>query len=272
MRKIALFVFALIAFFSCQKQTEWQLKNGNYDFIVVDGMLTDEAKSHIIKISRPTPNINETSEAVSNATVTLSDGDSIYTLVEQPANSGLYRTKSNFAAKSENAYTLNILAGGKTYSAKTTMATGSYFKTLRYTKNNDDNLYKITWVANAYNPQKPAMYEILIDWSAVQGYEILNAELCKAKLYYYSLPSIDVTQIFAPELEKVSFPAGTIITERKYSLTSEHASFCRALLLETSWKGGLFDSAPANLPTNLSNGAIGFFSVCSVTSVSIIVS
>ncbi len=262
----------MLSAISCQKQIEWKLKEGNYDFIVVDGMLTDETKSHIIKISKPVLNINESSEAVTDAIVTISDGDSVYTLTEQPIKSGCYSTKSNFAASSGKTYFLLIKSGEKTYSATASMAPGSYFKTLRYSKNNNDNLFKISWVANAYNPQKSAMYEILIDWSGVQGYEEVNSDICKAKLYYYTLPSIDVTQIFAPELEKVSFPAGTKITERRYSLTSENASFIRALLLETNWKGGLFDSAPANLPTNLSTGAIGFFSVCSVTSVSIIVS
>lgn len=272
MKKIILFVFVLFSILSCQKQTQWQLKEGDSDFIVVDGLLTDEAKSHIIKISRPVLNLNEPAAPVSKAVVTINDGDSTYFLNEQPINSGLYLTKSNFAAKSGKIYSLNIQTGGQTYTANASMVTGSYFKTLRYAKNNNDNLYKITWVANAYSPQKPAMYEILIDWSGVAGFETSSSDQCKAKLYYYALPTIDVTQIFAPELEKVNFPLGTIITEKKYSLTSEHASFFRALLLETSWKGGLFDSAPANLPSNLSKGAVGFFGVCSVNSVSIIVS
>jgi hypothetical protein len=272
MRIIVLLVFVLISAVSCQKQTTWQLKEGNHDFIVIDGMLTDEAKAHIVKISKPVLNINESALPVSNAIVTITDGDSTYILIEQPLSSGVYKTKNNFAAVMGKIYTLNISTEGKIYKATAAMTASSYFKTLRYSKNSNDNLYRITWVANAYSPQKPAMYEILIDWSGVSGYESLDPESCKAKLYYYTLPTLDVTQIFAPELEKVSFPIGTIITETKYSISSEHASFVRALLLETNWKGGLFDSAPSNLPTNISNGAVGFFSVCSVVSISIVVS
>ena len=30
-------------------------------------------------------------------------------------------------------------------------------------------------------------------------------------------------------------------------------------MLETEWRGGLFDSPPANVPSNVSNGALGYF-------------
>ena len=109
------------------------------------------------------------------------------------------------------------------------------------------------------------MYEILLDWSAVPGFEQQNPDSCKAVLYYYTLPTIEVSQVLAPTLEKVTFPKGTLITERRYSLTDEHAAYFRALLLETTWSGGFFNTASANVPTNLSTGALGFFGACGVT-------
>jgi len=36
------------------------------------------------------------------------------------------------------------------------------------------------------------------------------------------------------------------------------------MLLETEWRGGLFDVAHGNLETNLSQGAFGFFAVSTV--------
>ncbi|MFH0866598.1 MAG: hypothetical protein V1904_10400, partial [Bacteroidota bacterium] len=56
----------------------------------------------------------------------------------------------------------------------------------------------------------------------------------------------------------------TLITERRYSITAEHAQYIRAMLSETNWSGGLFDSAHSNVPTNMSEGAVGFFSACGV--------
>ena len=56
----------------------------------------------------------------------------------------------------------------------------------------------------------------------------------------------------------------TTIIESKYSVTPEHAGFIRSMLLETEWRGGLFDVAQGNLETNLSQGAFGFFAISTV--------
>ena len=88
-----------------------------------------------------------------------------------------------------------------------------------------------------------------------------------ARLLYYTLPTIDVSEIFAPGIQTIYFPSGTYITEKKYSITREHAEYIRALLLESKWQGGLFDTEHANLPTNMSNGAIGFFGACGVNTI-----
>jgi hypothetical protein len=39
------------------------------------------------------------------------------------------------------------------------------------------------------------------------------------------------------------------------------------MLLETQWQGALFNTIPANVPTNLSAGGAGFFTICGVYSI-----
>ena len=266
MKRTILYLFIFISFWSCEKQVEWPLQSEQSNMIIVDGMITNEMKSHEIKLTYPVKQLNETPRTVSGATVLISDEDSTYQLTEQPANSGIYKTASNFVGHVGNHYTLLINNKGKIYSAKTILLRGYVFSSLKYVKNDNNGLYHITWVANAYNAERFAMYEILLDWSMVPGYQNINPDSCKARLLYYTLPTIDVSQVFAPVIEKQYFPKGTIITENRYSLTSEHAEFIRALLSETNWEGGLFDSEHANIPTNLSDGAAGFFSACGFTS------
>jgi hypothetical protein len=70
--------------------------------------------------------------------------------------------------------------------------------------------------------------------------------------------------VFAPNSQNINFPMGTVLIQRRYSLTDEHATFIRSLLLETAWQGGLFNTASANITTNLSQGAVGFFGACGV--------
>jgi hypothetical protein len=112
------------------------------------------------------------------------------------------------------------------------------------------------------------MWEVLLDWSKVPGYQQTDSTKCKARLLFYTLSTLDVSEIFAPTVEKVSFPAGTTINEIRYSMTPEYAEFIREVLLETQWQGGLFNTIPSNVPTNLSSGGIGFFAVCGVYSIS----
>jgi len=148
------------------------------------------------------------------------------------------------------------------------MTPGFVFNPLQYTKNEGDDLFHIDYVASAFNTGLPAMWEVFLDWSKVQGFEQTDSLACQKRMLFYTLPTLDVSEIFAPEVEKISFPLGTRITQKRYALSPNHAEFIRTLLSETNWQGGLFCSTPANVLTNLSNGAIGYFGVCAVTELS----
>ncbi|HOV10658.1 MAG TPA: DUF4249 family protein [Bacteroidales bacterium] len=270
MKKTILYLL-LLGLVSCEKQVDWPVQNDGTAYVVVDGILTNEAKAHPIRLTRSVSALNMPPEAVSGAGVIVSNADSSWFLTEQPGNPGVYCTPANFSAKVGVLYTLLVSIDGSVYTAKSRMVPNTPLILARYARSASENLFRITWVANAYNAAHPAMYELLLDWSQVPGYESLDPDNCRARLFYYSLPTIDVSQVFAPEMEKVLFPAGTKIIERKYSLNPEYVEFLRALISETNWKGGLFDSAPANVPTNLSSGATGFFAACHVITDSLIV-
>jgi hypothetical protein len=271
MKKVILFIFALFSLTGCVKQIDWPSDNQPLHLIIVDGTITDERKVQTIRISFPVTQLNSTPLPVTGADVLISNEDSTWQLTENPVNSGLYLTDPTFLARLEKNYTLFIYQDNQIYSAKAYMVAGSVFNELQYIKNTDNELFHIDWVANAFSSKDPAMWEILLDWTKVPGYENLDSANCQARMLFYTFPTLDVSEIFAPEMEKTSFPAGTIINERRYSLTPEHAEFLRELMLETNWTGGLFSLANANVMTNLSSGAIGYFAVCSVTSLSITV-
>jgi hypothetical protein len=271
MKKILLYIFIALSFFSCEKKVDWPLQNQPNDMIVVDGMITDEQKQHQVKLSLPVSQLNETPQPVTGATVTISDHDSIYVLTEQPANSGIYKTDSFVHGQPGQNYTLKILYNGKEYDAQSYMLSGETFTPLIYKIVSKDGLYHITWVASAYNPENFAMWEILLDWSTVPGYTNLDPGQCKARLLYYTLPTLDVSQVLTNELEKIYFPLGTHIIEKRYTINADYAAFIRDLLSETNWQGGVFDSSHANLPTNVSGNAVGFFSACAVVSYSTVV-
>ena len=272
MKKVILFIFAFISLTGCIKKSDWAIDNQPLPVIIVDGTITDERKIQSIRINFPVTQLNENPKPVTGADILISNEDSTWQLTENPVNSGLYLTNPAFLARLGKTYSLLIYLENRIYSAKAYMVPGSVFKELQYVRNMDVNLFHIDWVASAFSSQNPAMWELLLDWSKVAGYENADPATCKARMLFYTLPTLDVSQIFAPEMEQIFFPVGTIIIERRYSITPEHAEFLRELLLETSWTGGLYSLANANVMTNLSEGAVGYFGVSSVTSLSITVS
>jgi hypothetical protein len=271
MRKLFFFTGLILLMQGCVKETSWTLKDELPAKLIVDAIITDEVKRHTIRISHPVSELNQPPKHVTGAGVLISNEDSTWQLTEDPSEAGTYVSPASFFARLKKNYTLLISVDGEIYTAKTTMTSGSVFKELKYKRNDKNNLYFVDWVANAFNSEKAAMWELLIDWSLVPGYEQYDSLETHARMLFYTLPTLDVSEVFAPLMQSIFFPVGTIITERRYSLTPEHAEFIREMLLETNWAGGLFPVAPANVGTNLSGGAFGFFGACAVTELSVIV-
>jgi hypothetical protein len=260
------FILFTLVVSGCVQKTSWNIKSQENNLIVVEGIITDTMGAQQIRITHTVTQLNEIPAPVTGAYVQITNEDSVYELTEQPVNSGIYLTRSTFIATPGKNYTLYINVNNRIFTAKTGMVRGAYFNALSFSRNAEDHMFSIDSVAKAFNPADTAMYEILLDWSHAPGYETADPSKCKVRLLYYSLPTLDVSQIFAPPLENIRFPGGTVITERRYSLTPEYAEFLRTLISETNWKGGLFSSMPANVITNLSPaGAIGFFTACSTT-------
>jgi hypothetical protein len=267
MQKLLTYLIIIVLLASCEELSEHPLQTAAHDFVVVDGMITNEIKFQTITLSKPVSQLNEKPQPVSGATILVSSEQQVFSFHEDSLRPGKYISDIQFTGIRNKTYSLLINTGSKVYSAKAILEPPvllTEFIPLQYVKNADDEMYRISKIPSNYNPANYAMFEILLDWSTAPGYETKNPDSCRAKLYYYTLPTIDVSEVFAPGSEKITFPAGTIMTQRRYSLTYEHALFFRALLLETTWSGGYFNTAPANIPTNMSEGATGFFGACGV--------
>lgn len=271
MKPFAKYLLLPILLAGCEKQVDWPIDGPAPQLLVVDGTIIDRRGVQSVTLSWPVDELNAAPRLVGGAVVRISTSDSSWLLTEDTAGTGKYFTSPTFIAGLGKSYTLFISAQDQIYSAKAEMVPGREFAALRWARNSNDDLYHIEYVASAFNATSPAMWELLLDWSHVAGYEHTDPTLCRARTLFYTLPTLDVSEIFAPAVEGLFFPAGTIIEERRYSLTPQHAEFLREMLLETSWSGGFFNAAPANVSTNLSAGATGYFGASAVTSLSVTV-
>ena len=197
---------------------------------------------------------------VSGAEVSVREGSNRYDFTESGTEPGIYYS-APFQAVFGNTYQLVITISDKQYVASSQIESVSHLGELSVYWDEPKGLYR-------YYPEgygKPSMTEVFYNWSVIEAYCDTFGS-CYAQETYYVLNNVDVNAEFGPEKQVIYFPSGTELVRRKYGLTDEHQQFLRSLLIETEWRGGIFDVLQGNVPSNLSNGALGYFAACSVVS------
>ena len=256
----------LTQLFSCGEiPLDWQLSEGDLDTIVVEAILTNEHHRHRVRITHPFADPNQQAEPISDATVSIRLNNQTYALLELPNHPGIYITPTILNDSIGNTYHLQIDYRGKTYEATDQMQPVNTFGKFTFTPVPDTDSMIIKNPPPLINEFEQAMYEINIDWS-----HLSNTGKTQTKIFFYTFNTIDVGQIFSPPKEHILFPRGSHVLVKKYSLSTEYASYLRALVAESQWQGGLFEESKDNLPTNISNGGLGFFSTCAILTDSLI--
>ena len=260
MKKRWLHIVGLLLLLACEEPATWDLGTQTTNLIVVEAQITNELKSHLVKISRTVSELNAQPEPVSGATVIVGTEGVVFFLSEFPAGSGMYYSDSVQAVVGK-IYQLYISTNEKEYTARTQMVPVEPLKPLDYRLVNEEKgLYEI----NFKDSNDPSKKEYWISWGHLPAYQDRPLIETLARTYHYTLKSIDVNQLFKPDKDKILFPAGTIVLRKKYSMSEDQQAFYRTFLSETQWRGSPFDVQKGNVTTNFSDGAIGYFSVSSV--------
>lgn len=255
----ALAIFFLITVLSCEERFDVAIPSKEMSLIVVEGIITNERKNHLVKLTKPYDKVNGIAEPLSGAAVyIMEDTTNLFTLTEFPRGSGKYYTPM-IRGLSGKLYTLYFLFEGKAYFARDSPRPVQPLAPLAYRKTENGNVLNL----NPYGDDANYV-EHIITWAHTDVCP--GQDICNGRLIYYDLKTIDVNEMFKPDKEDLYFPDRSIVVRRKYSLSSEYKAFLRSMLSETEWRGGVFDIQRANVPTNLSAGATGFFAVCSVVS------
>ncbi|MCB9283862.1 MAG: DUF4249 family protein [Lewinellaceae bacterium] len=252
---------SLLSLFSgCEAPVDWTFHPGENGELAVEAIITNEVRRQEIRLSRTYDDLNGDPSPVVGASVQVSGAGETYTFTESSSLPGVYISTEAFAAQLFTPYTLQIQWEGQTYEAQNSMVQVVPFQPLTFLPvGNTDSLRTIGSEPSLFSPHEQAMYEVDIDWRHLVG-----SDSARARVYYYTFNTIDVSELFRPPKETVYFPKGSVVTISKFSLDPEFAAFCRALVMETEWQGGVFDEASSSLPTNISNGGHGFFGVSAV--------
>mgnify|MGYP002623747896 FL=1 len=248
---------------ACEHPYNFDFFKQNDTILVVEGMITNENKKHYIYLSRLSGYNDTLNRPVSRAFIAVTSNDSTFYYHEDSTNHGQYYSRKPFVGVTGNTYNLHIEIGKKKYSAHCNMLPVTPPDTITFF-HHDNGTLSIDHVAPSLVTSNPAMYQLQLDWSNVEGFEQLPHNETSATMYFYSLTTVDISQLFIPKIQTIYFPPGTRIIERKYSINTDYELYLRTLLAETQWSGGFFDEAHGNLHTNIDNNAAGYFAACTV--------
>ncbi len=253
-RYISILVFMA---FGCEEASDQGLEIIDQPLLVVEGRLTNERIPQEIKLSQTFSDLNQESPPVTDAFVLINVNNSNFILQHDDSRPGTYLTDT-LQALFDELYTLYIVHDGNEYFALATSAIGTPLPPLAI-QESDSGMFEYI-----HTETIPSMTEVRVTWNEANS-SGGQAEVLK-EAFYYTLDVVDITKTFAPEKEPLVFPRGATIHRKKYSLTEHHQNFLRSFLAEVDWRGGGFDVAAGNVLTNLSEGAIGYFSVSMVIS------
>lgn len=254
-----LFILILWGFFACEETVEWDFQEGENGVLVVDAILTNELIPQQLRLSLSYDDLNGEAPPVTDAIVSVTANDVAYFFAPVAADPGLYQSTLPFTVFDDLTYELEINWQGQRFTASSELSEIAPFPEISFLPfQQTDSLFLGTF-APIYNANQQAMYEMNVDWSHLSADS--NA---RAKLLFYTFSTINTGGLIRPAGDTIRFPKGSIIAAKKYGLNDDFANYLRALALETSWRGSVFYGPAANLPTNLSGGALGFFSTCAV--------
>ncbi len=282
----------ILHFTSCIEALEWDDEIQPTGTIIVEGLITDESGPHTVRLSRTQPVIVDgPGQGVSGAIVTIADGSTEYDLRE--AAPGIYETDAEFSGQVGKTYTLRIEIDNEVYTATSKMPAVDPLSAIEFRPwagdpSNPEGIqyFEFTYRSN-FGVPTPYNYSIHLEmpenvrefyppqWEMPSWVErrLASGDHVLIDSSYYLHASIEPPALFAyGESTYAGFTYGSIITEKFLSITPKHYDFIRAVLSETDWKGlGPFGYIPADVPTNLSNGAKGWFATSAVATVETVV-
>lgn len=244
---------------ACEERIGVELPSEDVNLIAVEAVLTNENTNQKVKLRLPYQQLNGSPTPASGALVTVQEGNGvIYTFLEDSGNPGVYVSPA-FQAAVNTEYTLIVQYKGREVRAKDSSIPVEPLEPLQY--QNSDDRYELILDESG---QSPYYIDHNISWKGTAA--CTTSTGCEGRVVFYDLKNIDVNEIYKPAKKQFTFPSGTTVIRKKYSVSPAYRNFLRAILSETEWRGSVFDVDRANATTNLSKGAIGFFAITSVIS------
>lgn len=245
------FFLAVLAIPACKKVIDVDLKNAAPQ-LVIEGNITDAGGPYYVKLSRTVDfSSNNVYPPVSNATVFITDSTNGQTDQLVQADSGVYVTTRTVGA-SRHTYGLRVSVDGQTYTAVSTMPGRVPLDSITFGENlSFNNQQEINAVVNFQDPVGLGNYYMFTEY--VNSREIPDIFVFEDRLS-------DGRYIQAPLFNDSSYLQRGDTLVLTMSCIDENAYNYFYTLMNVTGNNNFQSVTPANPVSNISNGALGYFS------------
>lgn len=267
MKITAGFTVSILLLTYCTERINVDLPS-TYTRLVVEGYFTTDTMAHTVKLSRSADYFyNKPLDPVSGALVTISDDSVTYLLKEDPDSAGLYKTDPDVFGQQGHTYTLHIsnvdINGDgipEEYSATGSVHYLGYPDSIQIVER--EMFYTKVWEIRLFatDPAETRDYYMFrVYKNGILLQDTLNEVFLLDDEYFNGVYSmgVPVQYLVARKPEEVPKP-GDRITLEIANITKDYFFFIDQVI-NMSRGTGPFSGQPANVSTNLTNGAMGFF-------------
>jgi hypothetical protein len=259
---IAIVVLSIFSFYSCKKTVVLDLNNAPPQ-IVIQGEVTDSAGPYNIIINQSVGfYADNTFPAISGAVVKISDNQGVTDSLTE-TSPGVYSTHI-LQGVPGNTYTLSVLIQNKNYTAVSTMPMPVALDSISFLTTSGFGQKRESAVVNYQDPAGIKNYYQFIEY--INGKQFTKNDF-----------------IFDDRLSDGKYITGTLFTDSTYFKTGDLLEVKMNCIdknvynyffqLQQSSGNGAFSNtaSPADPESNISNGALGYFSANTTQSKKVIV-
>jgi len=269
MKKIFLILIIAAGLASCTEKIEIDL-DSTYQRLAVEGYVTTDTTTHWVRLIKSSDYFSgSTPEAVSNASVQISDGTETIVLNENQQKPGYYETGPDYYGVPGKTYSLSIelqeeIGGFKNYAASCKLNPVAKIDSIRVEYNQDWDIYEVQIFA--LEPPTTDFYRFDVLKNNVLLTDTINKVWISDDRYFngnYTLGAM--VGILDPENPREKPDDGDTITLKMSSISKDYYKFIIELQDQTfQYRNPLFSGPPANVITNIEN-AHGFVAAYSTT-------
>ncbi len=247
-----------IALLGCTKIIDIDLNDDDSKKLVVDAEFSTLEKEHEVKLSISANYFSaDVPTKATGASVSITDGVNVVDFIEMEP--GVYKTDPLAKAIPNTNYTLNIVHDGVSYHAQSFCDSVPELDSVLVEfvpASGGDEAYHSVRISTQEKPGFGDYYAWQIYVNGVLENDTITEQLSTDDEFFPDGTYFNLIEI--TWLENLN--SGDTVMVAQHAISKETYEAYFAILLQTEFRGGIFDTPPADVPTNLSEGAVGIFS------------